>query len=149
MRKRKYLLFIGLVAVLVCFLTAEAKAESFKKTLSFSNMLIKLGPPGRYNAAAYSDIYNNLDIACILESVKSNDVKKIEIHSAKMESGMMTMRRESEVSLPPNYLTKLAPMGMHLMLIGVDESLWEKENVIINFVTRDCGSFSVAFQVEG
>ena len=108
-----------------------------------------MGPPGRYNAAAYSDIYNNLDIACILESVKSNDVKKIEIHSAKMESGMMTMRRESEVSLPPNYLTKLAPMGMHLMLIGVDESLWEKENVIINFVTRDCGSFSVAFQVEG
>ena len=149
MRKRNYLLFIGLVAVLVYFSTAEAKNESFKKTLTFSNTLIKLGPPGRYNAAAYSDIYNNLDIACILESVKSNDVKKIEIHSAKMESGMMTMRRESEFSLPPNYLTKLAPMGMHLMLIGVDESLWAKENVIINFVTRDCGSFSVAFQVEG
>ena len=63
MRKRKYVLFIGLVAVLVYFLTAEAKAESFKKTLSFSNMLIKLGPPGRYNAAAYSCLLYTSDAA--------------------------------------------------------------------------------------
>lgn len=149
MREKNYLLFIGLLAISVYFLTADAKAESIKKTLSFSNTLIKLGPPGRSNAAAYLDIYNNSDVACILEIVKSKDVKKIEIHSAKMESGMMTMRRESDVSLPANYLTKLSPMGMHLMLIGVDESLWEKENVMINFVTQDCGIFSVAFQVEG
>jgi len=67
--------------------------------------------------AGYFTLFNMSDTQLILQSIESDAYEKIEIHEMKHVNGLMKMKEIKELKVPANGKVKLAPRGMHLMLI--------------------------------
>ena len=76
--------------------------------------------PGQENASAYVSLTTTADDALV--SVESNCCSSVEIHEMSMDGDVMQMRQVKEVKLPAGKTVTLAPMGFHIMLIGLDDA---------------------------
>jgi copper(I)-binding protein len=94
-------------------------------------------PPGQTNSAAFMILTNGGDGDHALTTAESNVSKVGELHTHRMEEGMMKMRRVEKIDLPAGETVKLEPGGLHVMLIGLEKQLEEGEDVEITLVFED------------
>ena len=80
-------------------------------------------PPVSVNGAAYVTIANEGERADRLAGASSAIAGRVEIHVHEQAGEMMAMRRLDGLDLPPGEYVRLAPGGMHLMLIGLEHPL--------------------------
>ena len=89
-------------------------------------------PPGSNVSAAYMTIENRGDVSDKLMAISSDAAENIEIHISNVdEDGVAKMEMLKVLELPPGQKVELKPGGIHLMLIGLNESLVGKEKVDI------------------
>lgn len=85
--------------------------------------------PGTNNSAIFMDIKNASNADVKLVGVHSSVCKSTEIHTHKMENGMMAMVQVKDAVIPKNGETKLAPGGLHIMLMDLNKPIKDGDKV--------------------
>jgi periplasmic copper chaperone A len=75
--------------------------------------------PGSDVAAAYLTLRNTGATPVSVTGIESPLAGSAMIHETKVEGGMSRMRPQSTLVVPPGQTVKLAPGGMHIMLMDV------------------------------
>ena len=103
--------------------------------IKISKAFIKLPRPGVDVTAGFATVRASTDLKVI--EVSNKNFKKIELHSMKMNNGVMEMRKLTDPKLGPNSPLILSPGNDHLMLFGIKEKLEPGENLDLTFVFKD------------
>jgi periplasmic copper chaperone A len=82
---------------------------------------VRATAPGQSVAGAFMEFNSTEDAALV--SVTSPLAGAVEMHTMKIEGGVMKMRAVDRIELPAGQPVKLAPGGYHLMLIDITRQL--------------------------
>ncbi len=91
---------------------------AMEQGIVISNAMVRPPFPGRTMTAGYMQIANG-GPADRLIAAESDIAERVEIHTHKMEDGIMKMRKVNGVDLPANDHVLFAPGGYHLMMFGI------------------------------
>ena len=82
-----------------------------------------------------------------INKIYSPGIDRIEIHTMKMEDGVMKMRKMLKPQVSPKSPLELKHGGNHLMLFGINKILkpGNKTNLIFEFQTEDKKTFTKIF----
>lgn len=95
--------------------------------ISITDDWVRTTAEGQDVGAAYMTITSASDKKLI--KVESSVTNSVEIHSMRMENGVMKMRMLEELDLKANTPNKLAPGGFHFMLFDLQKPLKTGESV--------------------
>lgn len=112
---------------------------------------VRAPAPGQNFAAAYMELVSRSDT--LLVSAASPAAASIELHRTTVKEGVMAMRRVTSIELPAGTPVKLAPGGLHAMLIGLKHPLEPGQKVTLTLTvqspgTRNRSKFTVAAEVR-
>ena len=96
---------------------------------------VRANAPGQSVGAAYMTLLSAHDSTMI--KAEADIAGSVEIHSMKMENGVMKMRMLEELPLKAGKAEKLAPGGFHLMLFDLKKPLTAGENVNFTLSFKD------------
>lgn len=88
--------------------------------------------PGQDKTAAYMTVRNHSSGTMTLTAAHADTVRTMEIHTTRMDDGVMRMRRLESVDIRAGETIRFQPGGRHLMLFGVT-SLPAELNVQLEF----------------
>ncbi len=96
------------------------------------------------NTAAYMRILNRGGVPDRLLEVGSQAARKTELHRTTIdENGLATMGPAGSAEIPAGGDVLLEPGGLHVMLLGVEETLAEGEMVRLTLVFEIAGELTV------
>ena len=95
------------------FALPACAAESIK----VANAWVRAPAAGQTTLSAYVDLTSDRDAALV--AAGSPVASRAELHSSTVEGGVMRMRALARIQLPAGQTVKLAPGGMHIMLLDV------------------------------
>jgi copper(I)-binding protein len=106
----------------ICLVSALllAGACSPAPEIAIENPRVRALIPGQDKTVAYMDVHNRTPSAITLTGASADSVRAIEIHTTRMDGGVMRMRRLKEVVIPAGETVRFEPGGRHLMLFGVN-----------------------------
>jgi periplasmic copper chaperone A len=104
-------------AVALLLVASTAAAADVK----VDNAWARTPAPGQKNASAYVELTSAADAALV--SASSPFAGRVELHSMTLDGGVMRMRPLSRIELPAGRTVKLAPNGMHLMVLDLKQPL--------------------------
>ena len=113
-----------LALVTFIFLSACGKKEPH---VEISNAWTRATQEEQDVGASYMTLTANTDLT--LTEIESSVTEDVEIHSMRMENGIMKMRMLDELPLKANTPVELSPGGFHLMLFDLENPLKAGENV--------------------
>ncbi|MGH8660548.1 MAG: copper chaperone PCu(A)C [Burkholderiales bacterium] len=104
---------------------------------------VRAPAPGQKVAGAYMELVSRTPTA--LTSVTSPVAARVELHSTSMEGGVMKMRPVARVELPAGKAVRLAPGGLHIMLVDLRQQLQPGDRVelVLTVQSADPASRSV------
>jgi copper(I)-binding protein len=120
-------------------LAAAAQAQP----ASVKDAWVRAPAPGQKVAGVYMEIVGRTHSALV--AVASPVAARAELHSMALEDGVMKMRPLERIELPAGQTVKLAPGGLHAMLIDLKQPLQRGEKVplTLTVLQLDSGSRSV------
>jgi copper(I)-binding protein len=104
-----FALFIAVWALLL-------PSPAFAGDLSVEDAWIRFPPP-LANTAGYMTLVNGGDAPIRITGVRSDAVERLELHETVIENAVARMHRIEVIEIPAGERVKLAPRGLHLMLI--------------------------------
>jgi len=138
------LTFVGLSTV-----QAETTPIEHRHSLLLDHAFVREPPPGAKVAGAYLRIVNEGISADRLIGLSTPVADQAEIHSMKVENGIMTMRPLLEgLVLSPGETVELKPGGIHIMLSGLHAPLKQGESFTATLRFEKAGDVEVVFSVE-
>lgn len=132
MKKTFLLLSSGLAGA---FLLTSVHAET--TMVQVSGAYAREVPPGQANSAAYMVLHNTGTKEESLVGAKTSVAKKAELHTHRLEDGMMKMREVKEIEIPASGTVTLKPGGLHIMLIGLNHQLTSGEEIALELIFED------------
>ena len=111
--------------------------------VDISNAWISEAPPTVSILAAYARIQNNSSDTKTLTSVTSPFFSSIEIHLSKITDGMVSMEKQSSLSISAGSTIELSPGNYHLMLFNPETPLKAGNTATLIFNFSDGTSESV------
>lgn len=92
-------------------------------------------PPGQPNSAAFVTLKNTGNQNLQLMSANSEVAATVELHTHTNDGGVMRMRKVDQIDLPAGEITELKPGGLHIMLIGLKQTLavGDRFDISLNF----------------
>ena len=113
-------LVVGLVAITHVLAGEHLASEHVRIMDAWSRAL----PPVSTNGAAYFTAMNEGNEAGRIVGASSPIAKRVEIHNHEMNDGVVKMTRVADgLPVPAGGSVELAPGGLHLMLMGLNEPL--------------------------
>ncbi len=99
--------------------------------------------PGQKVAAAYMELTSRLNL--VLVAVTSPAAAAVELHNTSVDGGVMKMRPVARIELPAGKAVKLAPGGLHAMLVDLKRPLKAGDKVPLTLTVQraDAASRSV------
>ncbi len=110
-----------LLSILFTMLLSTVTLVNAADLVTIENAWVRSTLPGQDVGAAYMTLTSPQNMQ--LMSVESDVTKSVEIHSMRMQNGVMKMRMLKELSLIANKPYQLAPGGHHLMLFDLKKPL--------------------------
>jgi len=105
-------------------------------------------PKGAANGAAYMTVINNGKTPDRLSCVSSDASAECQIHSMKMENGVMKMRPvEGGLDIAPGETVTFKPGGFHIMFVDLKHPLQEGREVDAKLKFENAGTIEVAYPV--
>ncbi|WP_051956120.1 copper chaperone PCu(A)C [Beijerinckia mobilis] len=130
-------------------LQAETMPIKQRTSLRLDHAFVREPPLGAKVAGAYLRIVNEGVSADRLIGLSTPVADQAEIHSMKIENGIMTMRALPEgLLLPPGEVVELKPGGIHIMLGGLHAPLRQGESFTATLRFEKAGDVEVVFPVE-
>ena len=132
-------LLIALVAAGCALPADEAQAQP----VAVKDAWVRAPAPGQKVAGAYMELVSRTHT--VLTAVASPVAARVELHSTSMEEGVMRMRLVARIELPAGKPVKLAPGGLHIMLVDIKQPLkpGDKVPLILTVQRADLASRSV------
>ncbi len=139
--------------ILLTFIaSAIAVQPAYSGDITSGSMIIenpwsRATPKGAKVGAGYLNILNIGNVADRLVSAQSDISARVEIHTMKIDGGVMKMRKLSDgLVIAPKSEVALKPGGYHLMFMGLKEPLKENQdfNVILTF--KNAGQIDILFK---
>ena len=116
-----------LASSLMPFATSAADAD-----LKIHDPYVRLAPPGAPTTGAFMVIKNMGSTDRKLLKAESPVAKTVELHTHINENGVMKMREVPDIEIKAQSQTELKPGGLHVMLIGMKQTLKEGDLVPIS-----------------
>lgn len=111
--------------------------QVFAADISVTDPYARAIPPGQPNSAAFMQITNHGDQAVTLTGAATSVAKAAELHTHTQDNGVMRMRRVESIDLPAKDTVLLQPGGLHVMLIGLEKTLSEGDEVDLELQFSD------------
>lgn len=106
-------------------------------------------PPVATVGVAYFTVTNKGAADDVLLSAESPIADKVEIHTHVKEGELMKMRQLNDLTIPAHGEQKLAPGGLHLMLMGLKEVPAEGTQFPVTLHFKEAGKIEVEVAVDG
>lgn len=119
-------------------LAAPAHAAESERSVKVANAWVRAPAPGQKTAAAYVELTSASGAALV--AAGSPAAGAVELHSGSVEGGVMRMRAVPRIELPAGKTVKLAPGGLHLMLIDLKQPLKAGGKVPLTLSVQPSGS---------
>ncbi len=134
---------LALVALIAAGCAGAARAQP----VTVKDAWVRAPAPGQRVAGAYMELVSRMPLA--LTGVASAAAARAELHSTSMEGGVMKMRPVARLELPAGKAVKLAPGGLHIMLVDLRRPLkpGDKVSLTLTVERADAASRSI-FMVE-
>ena len=118
------------------------------QSVSIANAWARATAPGQKTAGVYLDLRSNSDTAVV--AAGSPLAAGAELHSMTMQDGVMRMRPLRRIDLPAGKTVRLAPNGMHLMLVGLKRELkaGEKLPIVLSLQSSGTSLRTLAIEAE-
>lgn len=129
-------------------LTAPAKADEMFP-VSFDNIYAYATSAVQRNGAVFMTITNYKDTDVKITGVSTDVSDMTEMHTTDMQGDMMQMREVKSYDIPAKETVKLEPMGHHIMLIGLKDTLKKGEKFPIRITLEDFGTFTREVTIVG
>ncbi len=129
-------------------LASFAIATLFAADITIENPYAKEVAPSMKNSAAFMKIKNSSDKPIYLLSATSNVSKITELHTHEMKDGMMSMHQVEKIEVPAKGEVALKPMGYHIMLIDLNKSIKDGENINLELKFSDGENIKVVTPVK-
>ncbi|MDQ7011881.1 MAG: copper chaperone PCu(A)C [Mariprofundaceae bacterium] len=109
---------------------------------------VRQPPPVADTAAGYMTLRNDGDRPVEIVSIDSDVSAVAEIHTMRMQGGMMHMQHLPKMTIAAHGTLELSPGGMHLMLIGLKHPLRDGQQVHITLHFADGSQLKVQAKVR-
>ena len=120
--------------IVICLMsTATAQAQK----ILVKEAWIRGIPPSAKTTAAFMTIQNIGSVEMIIKSAASEIAEIVQIHTMEQVGEVMKMKELSELRIPANGQTSLAPKGYHIMLIGLLRPISEGEVIPLSLNLSD------------
>ena len=126
-------------------LTILLGACEANESVAIMDNWVRANAPGQSVGAAYMTLLSAQDSTMI--KAETDIAGSVEIHSMKMENGVMKMRMLEELPLKAGKAEKLAPGGFHLMLFDLKKPLAAGESVKFTLSFKDVAGNTTQQQV--
>ena len=142
------LMFASLVA---CVLATAARAEDVKAgDLVITQAWARATPAGAKIGGGFLTIENKGTAPDKLIGVSADGAGKIEVHEMTMNNGVMKMRPvEGGLTIDPGKTVKLAPGGLHLMMMDLKGPLKQGDKMPVTLQFEKAGKVAVTLDVQG
>ena len=131
-----------LLLILAMLFPASAFAE-----LDITDARIKNLPPTVPVRAGYMTIHNPSQVAISIVAIHSDAFASVEIHRSVMQDGMMRMDLVEALEIDADTSLKLAPGGLHLMMMRPVEATRPGEQIEIILQLSDGSKQSLKMKV--
>lgn len=105
-------------------------------------------PPVAQVGVAYFTVTNNGDADDVLLSAESPISDTVEIHTHVKEGDLMKMRQLDDLTIAAHSAQKLAPGGLHLMLMGLKEVPAEGTKFPVTLHFKEAGKVEIEVAVD-
>ncbi len=121
--------------VLMLALATAIPLSAVAADLDVKDVWSRAMPPVSKVGAAYLQIENSGEKAPRLSGASSDVAGRVEMHTHKMDGGMMSMEQVEHIDVPPGETVIFKPHGLHLMLFDLKRTLvaGEKFSVELEF----------------
>lgn len=99
-------------------------------------------------SAVYLSVTNRGGVADRLVRVSADRARHTMIHRSVVEDGVMRMRHVEAVAIPAGATVRLAPGGLHVMLMGVSPRLEAGETITVTFRFERGGEMRLSVPVR-
>ena len=138
-------------ATLLALVGAPAQAQEVKAgDLVITQAWSRATPGGAKIAGGFLTIENKGAAPDRLTAVSGDVAGKVEIHEMAMNNGVMTMRPlDKGLPIEPGKTVKLAPGGLHLMLMDLKNPLKQGDKVPLTLEFEKAGKVALSLDVQG
>ena len=141
---------VTLAALAALFLAGPALAHGYKAgAIEIEHPWARATAEGMANGAAYLVLKNEGKTADRLVSASSPAAAKVELHTHIDDNGVMKMREINAIDIGPDATVKLAPGGLHVMLLGLKEPLKKGKAFPLTLTFEKAGAVAVEVSVQG
>ena len=138
-----------LLLLVLTVVTSVTLAEDFQVgSIHIGDPFSRALPPTSKNGAVYLTLTNHGHNPDQLVGAATPIAEHAEMHTHRMEDGMMKMRKVDQVELPPHEEVEFAPGGNHIMLIGLSQPLKEGERFQMMLHFKEAGHVMVEVAIE-
>jgi copper(I)-binding protein len=135
----------------LCVLAALAAplafaAQSTTSSVKVENAWARATAPGQKTGSVYVDLTSASNAALV--AAGSPLAERAELHSMSTEGGVMRMRALPRVELPAGQTVKLAPGGIHVMLVDLKQPLKPGDKVPLTLSVQSSGMSLTTLKVE-
>ena len=141
---------IAIVSTLATFNFPVAAHEAQAGDLTIEHPYARATVAVQKNGAAYMVIRNRGSEPDRLLGARTGEAQAAELHGTTVTAeGVARMRPAEAVEIPPGGEAKLAPGGLHVMLVGLGSPLVEGTSFPMTLVFERAGEVEVKVMVEG
>jgi len=122
--------FLRFALAALTWLPAAAAAQP----VTVNDAWVRAPAPGQKVAAAYLELTSRVNLSLV--AVASPAAAAVELHSTAVEGGVMKMRPVGRIELPAGKAVKLAPGGLHAMLVDLKQPLKAGDKVQLTLTVQ-------------
>lgn len=115
-------------------------------TVKVENAWARATAPGQQVAGGFMNLTADADMTLV--GGNSPVSKAFELHSMRMENGVMEMRQMKEIALPKGKTVSLEPGGLHIMFIGLKGQIKPGQKVPMTLNVRGADGKEQQLAVE-
>ena len=134
-------------AVAAVFAISAARADSHGAGVTITEPFARASAGNVRNGAAFMTLSSGG--GDVLLRAASDVARRTELHTVKMEDGVMRMRPVPDIALPRMEKVMLKPGGLHVMFMGLKAPLKQGENIDITLTFEKAGDVTVSVPVRG
>lgn len=138
-------------ALTVAAVVLALAASPLQAQVKIDNAWVRGAVPGQLATGAFLDITSARDATLV--KAESTIAAATEVHAMEMKNNLMTMREVSKVDLPAGKQVRLAPGGLHIMLMDLKQPVKNGDMVAlrltIEYADKKRETVDVNAQVRG
>ncbi|MEN1728424.1 MAG: copper chaperone PCu(A)C [Pseudomonadota bacterium] len=130
----------------ICLLFG-AFGASAQTPLTISDAWSPQAPPGRM-MAGFMALSNDSEESIVLIGGESERFGRVEIHTMRMDDGVMRMRKLDQLEIPAGETVTLRPGGLHLMLMQPDGRFELGDEFALSLIDNNARHWPVTLEVR-